>query len=161
AAVAAGFTPLALGSDTGGSLRQPAAYCGVVGVKASYGRVSRYGLVAFASSLDHVGPLAADTADAALVLDAIAGPDPADATCLPDEPEAVTPHLHDGVEGLRVGLLAELLGEGIDPAISARVREAADTLAAAGAEIVEVSIPSIRQAISAYHLIAPAEGSSN
>ena len=161
AAVAADFAPLALGSDTGGSIRQPAAFCGVVGVKPTYGLVSRYGLVAFASSLDQVGPFANDVADAALLLDAIAGPDPADATSIPQPPEPVLGHLDDGVAGLRVGLVTELLGDGIAPAVVARVREAADALAAAGAEVVEVSVPAVTYGLSAYYLIAPAEASSN
>ena len=133
----------------------------MVGVKPTYGLVSRYGLVAFASSLDQVGPFANSVADAALLLDVIAGPDPADATSIPQAPEPVLPRLDDGVAGLRVGLVTELMGEGIDDDVIARVREAADALAAAGAEVVEVSVPAVTYGLSAYYLIAPAEASSN
>ncbi len=108
-AVAAGFAPLALGSDTGGSIRQPAALCGVVGMKPTYGRVSRYGLVAFASSLDQIGPFAATVADAAALYEVIAGHDPADSTSIPEPSPSVLDHLGDGVDGLRVGVVKELL----------------------------------------------------
>ena len=161
AAVAAGYAPISLGSDTGGSIRQPAALCGVVGVKPTYGLVSRYGLVAFASSLDQVGPLADTVADAALLLEVIAGHDPADATSIPQDAPAIVEHLDDGVAGLRVGIVTELMGEGIHPDVAARVREAADALASAGAEVVEVSVPAVTYGLSAYYLIAPAEASSN
>ena len=161
AAVAAGFAPLALGSDTGGSIRQPAAFCGVVGVKPTYGMVSRYGLVAFASSLDQIGPFAGSVGDAAALLEAVAGHDPADATSIPRPAPELVSHLDDGVEGLRVGVVRELMGEGIAPAISARVREAAEALAAAGATVTEVSVPAVTYGLSAYYLIAPAEASSN
>ncbi len=161
AAVAAGFAPLALGSDTGGSIRQPAALCGVVGVKPTYGLVSRYGLVAFASSLDQVGPFARTVADAALLLDVIAGHDPHDSTSIPVDPPPVRAHLDDGVAGLRVGIVRELMAEGIAPDVAGRVRAAADALAAAGAEVVEVSVPAVAYGLSAYYLIAPAEASSN
>lgn len=161
AAVAAGFAPLSLGSDTGGSIRQPAAFCGVVGVKPTYGLVSRYGLIAFASSLDQVGPFATTVADAAVLLEVIAGHDPADATSIPQPAPSIVDHLDDGVAGLRVGLVSELMGEGIDPAIAARVREAAEALAAAGAVVEEVSVPAVTFGLSAYYLIAPAEASSN
>jgi aspartyl-tRNA(Asn)/glutamyl-tRNA(Gln) amidotransferase subunit A len=161
AAVAAGFAPLSLGSDTGGSIRQPAALCGVVGVKPTYGAVSRYGLVAFASSLDQIGPFANDVADAALLLEAVAGHDALDSTSIPDVDLRPSVHLDDGVQGLRVGLVTELLGEGIAPDVVARVRAAADALAAAGASVVEVSLPALTYGLSAYYLIAPAEASSN
>ncbi|MGB3055002.1 MAG: Asp-tRNA(Asn)/Glu-tRNA(Gln) amidotransferase subunit GatA [Acidimicrobiales bacterium] len=161
AAVAAGFAPLSLGSDTGGSIRQPAALCGVVGVKPTYGVVSRYGLVAFASSLDQIGPFATTVADAALLLDVISGHDPRDATSIPQAPPVVSDHLDDGVQGLRVGLVSELMGEGIAPDVAARVRQAADALAAAGAVVEEVSVPAVTFGLSAYYLIAPAEASSN
>ena len=161
AAVAAGFAPLSLGSDTGGSIRQPAALCGVVGVKPTYGVVSRYGLVAFASSLDQIGPFANDVADAAVLLEAIAGHDALDSTSIPDVALRPGEHLDDGVQGLRVGLVTELLGEGIAPDVAARVREAADALAAAGAIVEEVSLPALTYGLSAYYLIAPAEASSN
>jgi aspartyl-tRNA(Asn)/glutamyl-tRNA(Gln) amidotransferase subunit A len=162
AAVAAGFAPLSLGSDTGGSIRQPAALCGVVGVKPTYGVVSRYGLIAFASSLDQVGPFAATVADAALLFDVIAGHDPADSTSLDQAPPAASSRLGAGVEGLRVGLVTELVdAPGMDPEIAARTRAAADALAAAGAKVDEVSVPAAIYGLSAYYLIAPAEASSN
>jgi aspartyl-tRNA(Asn)/glutamyl-tRNA(Gln) amidotransferase subunit A len=162
AAVAAGFVPVSLGSDTGGSIRQPAALCGVVGVKPTYGLVSRYGLVAFASSLDQVGPLATTVADAALVLDAISGHDPLDSTSLPGQAPSAASNFGRGVEGLRVGVIAELYGaEGIAPDVVARVAEAADKLASAGAKVEETSVPSVRYGLSAYYMIAPAEASSN
>jgi len=161
AAVAAGFVPLALGSDTGGSIRQPAALCGVVGMKPTYGRVSRYGLVAFASSLDQIGPLAATVDDAALLYRAIAGHDPCDSTSLPDPPPAWPDGpLEGSVEGLRVGLCPELVDEGA-PDVAARVHQAAEALAAAGAKVDEVCVPELRLGLSAYYLIAPAEASSN
>jgi aspartyl-tRNA(Asn)/glutamyl-tRNA(Gln) amidotransferase subunit A len=161
AAVAAGFAPLALGSDTGGSIRQPAALCGVVGVKPTYGLVSRYGLVAFASSLDQIGPFATSVADAALLLEVIAGYDPCDSTSIPEPVPPLGERLVDGVEGMRVGVVSELMGEGIAPDVAARVREAADALAAAGAKIDEASVPAAVYGLSAYYLIAPAEASSN
>jgi aspartyl-tRNA(Asn)/glutamyl-tRNA(Gln) amidotransferase subunit A len=161
AAVAAGFAPLALGSDTGGSIRQPAALCGVVGVKPTYGLVSRYGLIAFASSLDQIGPFATTVADAALLLEAIAGHDPADSTSIPEPAPDLRSHLDDGVSGLRVGLVRELFGDGVAPDVERRVREAAEALAAAGAEVDEVSVPATTYGLSAYYLIAPAEASSN
>ncbi|CAN5780121.1 Asp-tRNA(Asn)/Glu-tRNA(Gln) amidotransferase subunit GatA [soil metagenome] len=161
AAVAAGFAPLALGSDTGGSIRQPAALCGVVGVKPTYGLVSRYGLIAFASSLDQIGPFATTVADAAVLLEAIAGHDPADSTSIPEPVPAITAHLDDGVEGLRVGLIDEMMGDGIAPDVAARTREAAEALVTAGAKVEEVSVPAATLGLSAYYLIAPAEASSN
>ena len=162
AAVAAGFTTVAIGSDTGGSIRQPAALCGVVGVKPTYGLVSRYGLVAFASSLDQVGPFARTVADAALLLDVIAGPDPADSTSLARATPPASGRLGRGVEGLRVGVVAELAAApGIAADVSARTRQAADALAAAGATVEEVSVPAAVYGLSAYYLIAPAEASSN
>jgi aspartyl-tRNA(Asn)/glutamyl-tRNA(Gln) amidotransferase subunit A len=161
AAVAAGFAPLALGSDTGGSIRQPAALCGVVGVKPTYGLVSRYGLVAFASSLDQLGPFATTVADAATCLEVIAGHDPCDTTSIPQPAPSLRSALDAGVDGLRVGVVRELTGEGIDDDVLARVRDAADALAAAGATVEEVSVPSAVLGLSAYYLIAPAEASSN
>ena len=161
AAVAAGFSALSYGSDTGGSIRQPAALCGVVGVKPTFGRVSRYGLIAFASSLDQIGPFAATVADAALGTEVVAGHDPRDTTSIPE----AMPVLHDvldrGVDGLRVGVVTELLGEGIEPEVVARTRDAAEALAAAGATVDDVSVPSTVLGLSAYYLIAPAEASSN
>jgi aspartyl-tRNA(Asn)/glutamyl-tRNA(Gln) amidotransferase subunit A len=162
AAVAAGFAAVGLGSDTGGSIRQPAALCGVVGAKPTYGLVSRYGLVAFASSLDQIGPLARNVADAALLLDVISGPDPCDSTSLREAPPLASARLDEGVDGLRVGVVAELAGaEGISQDVVARTREAADALAAAGAKVDEVSVPAAIYGLSAYYLIAPAEASSN
>ncbi len=160
AAVAAGFVPLALGSDTGGSIRQPAALCGVVGMKPTYGTVSRYGLVAFASSLDQIGPLATTVADAALLFDVIGGHDPCDSTSLNRPTPRVLSVLDDGVAGLTVGLLTEFL-DGADPDVVARTREAADALATAGARVEEVSVPEVSLGLSAYYLIAPGEASSN
>jgi aspartyl-tRNA(Asn)/glutamyl-tRNA(Gln) amidotransferase subunit A len=162
AAVAAGYAPLALGSDTGGSIRQPAALCGVVGVKPTYGLVSRYGLVAFASSLDQIGPFAGTVADAALLLDVIAGHDPADSTSIPHAPEPVLPQLDRGVDGLRVGILEELAGgEGFQPEVLGALDAAAAALEAAGASVGRVSVPSATYGLSAYYVIAPAEASSN
>ena len=162
AAVAAGYAPLAFGSDTGGSIRQPAALCGVVGLKPTYGRVSRYGLIAFASSLDQIGPFARTVADAALALSVVGGPDPRDATSAPAEQPDYLAHLDDGVDGLRVGVVSELLAmEGVAPEVAAAARDAADALAAAGATVHEVSVPAVTYGLSAYYLIAPAEASSN
>ena len=162
AAVASGFAALALGSDTGGSIRQPAALCGVVGVKPTYGLVSRYGLIAFASSLDQVGPFATTVADAALLLDVIAGPDPLDSTSTRDPVPALTPVLGAGVGGLRVGVVEELTDvDGIQAEVRAAVDSAAGALEDAGATVERVSAPSSRYALSAYYLIAPAEASSN
>ncbi len=161
AAVAAGMAFGALGSDTGGSVRQPAAMCGVVGVKPSYGRVSRWGLVAFASSLDQIGPLARTVTDAAILLGVIAGHDPRDSTSVdtpvPDYPSFLTGE----VRGLRVGVPQEYFGEGIQPEVEAAVREAIGTLAGLGAEIVEVSLPHTDAALPVYYLIAPSEASAN
>jgi aspartyl-tRNA(Asn)/glutamyl-tRNA(Gln) amidotransferase subunit A len=161
AAVAAGFAPLALGSDTGGSIRQPAALCGVVGAKPTYGRVSRYGLVAFASSLDQIGPIARTVADAAALFDVLAGPDPLDSTSIPEPPPAVASTLDRGVDGLRVGLVQELMGEGIAGDVAGRVREAAGVLEAAGAKVGDATVPAAVYGLTAYYLIAPAEASSN
>ena len=160
AAVAAAMVPLALGSDTGGSIRQPAALCGLVGVKPTYGLVSRYGLVAFASSLDQIGPFAASVGDAALLLEVLAGHDPRDSTSLPEPAPSLVAHVDDGVAGTRVGLVRELY-EGADESVTTAVRAAADALRAAGAEVVELSIPELGATLSAYYLIAPAEASSN
>jgi aspartyl-tRNA(Asn)/glutamyl-tRNA(Gln) amidotransferase subunit A len=161
AAVAAGFAPLALGSDTGGSIRQPAALCGVVGVKPTYGLVSRYGLVAFASSLDQIGPFAANVADAARLLDVIGGHDPRDSTSIPVPPPTLAEMIGEGVQGLRVGVISELSGEGIAPEVTARVRAAAEALEAAGAKVGDASVPAATYGLSAYYLINPAEASSN
>ncbi|WP_419554071.1 Asp-tRNA(Asn)/Glu-tRNA(Gln) amidotransferase subunit GatA [Candidatus Poriferisodalis sp.] len=170
AAVAAGFAPLALGSDTGGSIRQPASLCGIVGIKPTYGRVSRYGLVAFASSFDQIGPFATDVADAALTLGVISGHDRADSTSIPIAVPDYAAALSRGVEDLRVGVVSELTGtggsaggalDGIDADVTERVIEAADALAAAGATVGRVSVPAVTYGLTAYYLIAPAEASSN
>ena len=160
AAVAAGMVAIGLGSDTGGSIRQPAALCGVVGVKPTYGMVSRYGLIAFASSLDQIGPLATTVADAAACLEAIAGHDPKDATSLDEPAPRVVAALDDGVDGARVGLVAELL-DGAAPDVVVAVERAAEALEAAGAHVAELTLPELRLGLSAYYLIAPAEASSN
>ncbi|MCC7077756.1 MAG: Asp-tRNA(Asn)/Glu-tRNA(Gln) amidotransferase subunit GatA [Acidimicrobiia bacterium] len=162
AAVAAGFVPVALGSDTGGSIRQPASLCGIVGMKPTYGRVSRYGLVAFASSLDQVGPMTTNVADAALVYGAIAGPDALDATSIPDTPPDVTAELERGLEGMTFGVIEELSrGDAFEPAVIAAFERTLSAIEAAGGRVVEVSLPSAPHALSAYYLIAPAEASSN
>ena len=143
AAVAADFAPVALGSDTGGSVRQPASLCGVVGVKPTYGVVSRYGLIAFASSLDQIGPFASTVADAALVLEVIAGHDECDSTSIPEAAPAVLASLEDGVRGLRVGIVEELTDhEGIQSEIKSAVEAAASALEQAGAQTERVSVPS-------------------
>ena len=160
AAVAAGFAPIALGSDTGGSIRQPASLCGVVGVKPTYGLVSRYGLIAFASSFDQIGPFANDVADAALTLEVIGGHDPLDSTSIPSQVPDLAKNLDRGVEGLRVGLVRELL-EGIDEDVVSRVHEVADLFSSAGAAVDFVSVPAMEYGLTAYYLIAPAEASSN
>jgi aspartyl-tRNA(Asn)/glutamyl-tRNA(Gln) amidotransferase subunit A len=160
AAVAAEMTPLALGSDTGGSIRQPAALCGVVGVKPTYGLVSRFGLIAFASSLDQIGPFANNVTDAALLLEVIAGHDARDSTSLPELSPSLVAGIDAGVAGKRVGLVRELI-EGADDEVLAAVEKARATLSEAGATIVELSIPECRLGLSAYYLIAPAEASSN
>jgi aspartyl-tRNA(Asn)/glutamyl-tRNA(Gln) amidotransferase subunit A len=160
AAVAAGFVPLALGSDTGGSIRQPAALCGVVGMKPTYGTVSRYGLVAFASSLDQVGPFSTTVADAAVLFDAIAGHDPLDSTSLPRPAPRSVENLGDGVDGLRVGLPKELM-DGVAAPVAAQVERAAEVLAGAGATVTECSIPELTLGLPAYYVLAPAEASSN
>jgi aspartyl-tRNA(Asn)/glutamyl-tRNA(Gln) amidotransferase subunit A len=162
AAVAAGECMAALGSDTGGSIRQPASFCGVVGLKPTYGRVSRWGLVAFASSLDQVGPFTASVADAAEILQAIAGADPRDATCLKVPVPDYTAALHQPVKGLRVGLIRECFEQpGLDPAVKASVLAAAARLEALGCELVDVSCPRFDDGIATYYVIAPSEASAN
>lgn len=160
AAVAAGFSPISLGSDTGGSIRQPAALCGVVGVKPTYGYVSRQGLVAFASSLDQIGPFSTTIEDSALVLDVIGGHDPGDSTSIPVEHPSLRSVLDAGVEGLRVGRITDLPA-GADPDVLERLEVAFDALRAAGATVVDVEVPAFGYALTAYYLIAPAEASSN
>ena len=159
AAVAAGMVPLAFGSDTGGSIRQPAALCGIVGVKPTYGVVSRYGLIAFASSLDQIGPFATTVADAALGLEVIAGHDPMDSTSLDRPAPSLLATLDAGVSGLRVGIVADFLSEGSE--CGDAVVAAAEALAAAGAKVDQVRIPELLLGLPAYYVIAPAEASSN
>jgi aspartyl-tRNA(Asn)/glutamyl-tRNA(Gln) amidotransferase subunit A len=162
AAVASGMVPAALGSDTGGSIRQPAAFTGTTGMKPTYGRVSRSGLVAFASSLDQIGPLARSARDCALVLDAISGHDPRDSTSLPEPPLRSAEALSGDVSGLVVGLPREcFVAEGVEPAVLSAVREAVAELERAGAKVREVSLPHARLAIATYYLICTAEASSN
>ena len=165
AAVAAGFAALSFGSDTGGSIRQPASLTGTVGLKPSYGAVSRYGLIAFASSLDQIGPFANTVAGAAAGYEAICGHDPRDSTSIPEPLAPVSPHLSDGVQGMRVGVITELMGEGelqgFEPEVISQTRAAAEALAAAGATVEEVSVPSVVYGLTAYYLIAPSEASSN
>ena len=161
AAVGAGLCGAALGSDTGGSIRQPAACCGIVGLKPTYGRVSRFGLVAFASSLDQIGPMTHDARDAALLLNFISGRDPLDSTSadvpVPDFTETLT----GDIKGLRIGLPKEFNIEGVDPEVQARIDEATDILRRMGAEVMEISLPSSPYGVATYHIVAPAEASSN
>lgn len=161
AAVAAGEAIFALGTDTGGSIRQPAALCGVVGMKPTYGRVSRYGLIAFASSLDQIGPLTRDVGDCALVLQAIAGSDRRDSTCSDRSVPDYSVGLAEGVAGLRIGLPVEYFGEGVEAGVAAAVRAGAAVLAQQGAQVEEIHLPHTEYALPAYYLIAPAEASSN
>jgi aspartyl-tRNA(Asn)/glutamyl-tRNA(Gln) amidotransferase subunit A len=162
AAVAAGFASLGLGSDTGGSIRQPAALCGVVGAKPTYGTVSRYGLIAFASSLDQIGPFANSVEDAALLLEAIWGHDPCDSTSIARPMPSLLGSLDEGVDGLRVGIAEELTDvEGIAPEVRDAVEAAGRALEKEGATVERVSLPSSVYGLSAYYLIAPAEASSN
>jgi aspartyl-tRNA(Asn)/glutamyl-tRNA(Gln) amidotransferase subunit A len=162
AAVAAGECMASLGSDTGGSIRQPASFCGVVGLKPTYGRVSRYGLVAFASSLDQVGPFATSVSDAAELLQAIAGEDPRDSTCLKAPVPNYREVLGRSVSGLRIGVVRECFDqEGLDPQVKASVLAAADLLQSLGAELVEVSCPRFNDGIATYYVIAPSEASAN
>ena len=161
AAVAACEAAYTLGSDTGGSIRQPAAFCGVVGMKPTYGRVSRYGLVAFASSLDQIGPLTRDVRDNALVLSAVAGHDKRDATSVEIDVDDYLAGIESGVAGMCIGLPEEFFGEGISADVKDAVLAAADALAAMGAELVQVKMPSLDHALSAYYVISSAEASSN
>ena len=161
AAVAAGMATVGIGTDTGGSIRQPAALCGLVGVKPTYGLVSRFGLIAFASSLDQVGPFARDVRDAAELLQVIAGHDPLDSTSIAQPAPDLVSELDRGIEGMRLGVVAEFAREGVQAGVRARIDEAVNRLDKLGAEIVEVSMPSFEYALSAYYLIAPAECSSN
>ena len=161
AAVAAGVVPIALGSDTGGSIRQPAAFCGVVGLKPTYGRVSRYGLVAFASSLDQIGPFAKTVRGAATALQAIAGHDPLDSTSLADPVPDYLTDLDEPLAGLRVGVVPEHFGLGLDDDVSAAVKAAIEVYRSLGAETVDIELPHSRYSVATYYLIAPSEASSN
>lgn len=161
AAVAAGLVPYALGSDTGGSIRQPAAFCGIVGIKPTYGRVSRFGLIALASSLDTVGPLTKTVADSAYVLEKLAGFDPMDATTVDVEVPKYSESVDKGVAGLRIGVPKECFGQGLEPAVEKAVREAIQKFKDLGAEISEISLPSSPYALAAYYIILPVEASAN
>jgi aspartyl-tRNA(Asn)/glutamyl-tRNA(Gln) amidotransferase subunit A len=162
AAAAAGLCLAALGSDTGGSIRQPASHCGVVGLKPTYGRVSRYGLVAFASSLDQIGPLAKTVADCAWVLQAVAGHDPADATSAPEAVPDYTAALNRDIKGMRIGIPGACFeAEGLDPEVAAAVRKGIETLEGLGARLVEIELPHTRYGVAAYYVIAPSEACSN
>ena len=161
AAVAADMAVATLGSDTGGSIRQPASFCGVVGVKPTYGRVSRYGLIAFASSLDHIGPLAKNVKDAAIVLRTIAGRDPMDSTSAEVPVPDYVAELEKPVKGLKIGVAKEYFGEGLEAETRSTIESAIHKLAKSGCEVVEVSLPHTKYAIPAYYLVATAEASSN
>ena len=160
-AVAAGLVPLALGSDTGGSIRQPASFCGVVGMKPTYGRVSRYGLIAYASSLDQIGPFANDVYGATLLLESIAGYDKRDSTSLDLETPAWSTTLDQPLAGLRIGIAEEYFAEGLDGEVEQRVRDALKVFESAGATVHTVSLPHSKYAVAAYYLIACSEASSN
>ncbi len=161
AAVAVGMAPLALGSDTGGSIRQPAAFCGIVGLKPTYGRVSRYGLIAYASSLDQIGPLARTVEDVGLLLQVISGQDVRDATSGENPVSDYLAELKRPLEGLRVGMPKEYFGQGIDPKVRSVVEKMLTRLATEGVTVIEIEMPHTRYAIATYYLIAPAEASSN
>jgi len=160
-AVGSGMVPLALGSDTGGSIRQPAAFCGCLGLKPTYGRVSRYGLVAFASSLDQIGPFARDAFGAALLLQAIAGHDQRDSTSLDREVPDYSQGLDESLEGLRIGIVDEHFADGIDPEVAESVRTTIALLEARGASVQSVKLPHAKYSVATYYLIAPSEASSN
>ncbi len=161
AAVAARLAPWALGSDTGGSVRQPASFCGVVGLKPTYGRVSRWGLVAFASSLDQIGPITRTVADSALLLHTIAKPDRRDSTCAHEPVPNYLAALEKPVEGLRIGVPREYFGEGLEPVVEQAVRDARKGYEGLGGEVVEVSLPHTEYAVATYYIVATAEASSN
>ncbi|NLI93463.1 MAG: Asp-tRNA(Asn)/Glu-tRNA(Gln) amidotransferase subunit GatA [Peptococcaceae bacterium] len=161
ASVAAREVPFTLGSDTGGSIRQPAAFCGVVGLKPTYGAVSRYGLVAFASSLDQIGPLTKTVRDNALVLNAVAGHDPKDSTSVPFNKPDYTQFLENNVKGLKIGVPKEFFGLGLQPEVEKVIRNGIQTLQELGAEVEECSLPHMEYAMPTYYIIAPAECSSN
>ncbi len=161
AAVAARLAPVATGTDTGGSIRQPAALCGITGLKPTYGRVSRYGMIAFASSLDQGGPMGRSAEDCALLLGAMAGFDPKDSTSVERDVPDYSATLNDSIEGLRIGLPKEYFGEGLDAGVAAAVEAAIDEYRKLGAEVVEISLPNTGLSIAAYYVVAPAECSSN
>ena len=161
AALAAHECIAALGSDTGGSIRQPASFCGVVGFKPTYGRVSRYGLIAYASSLDQIGPMTKTVEDSALVLSVIAGYDKRDSTCLDEPVPGYFEEMNSGVKGLKIGLPREYLGEGLDPEVHTITLEAVDILKSEGIEFIDISLPHTEYAIPAYYLLATAEASAN
>ncbi|MGE3313666.1 MAG: Asp-tRNA(Asn)/Glu-tRNA(Gln) amidotransferase subunit GatA [Planctomycetaceae bacterium] len=161
AAVAAGMVPLAIGTDTGGSIRQPAGFCGIVGMKPTYGRVSRYGLVAFASSLDQIGPMAKDVTSAAMLLQAIAGHDPRDSTCVDQPVPDYLGELEKPLAGLRIGIAKEHFAEGLDPEVKLAVTSALEVYRRAGAEVREITLPHTKYGVAAYYIIAPCEASSN
>ncbi len=161
AAVAAGMTPLAVGSDTGGSIRQPAAFCGCVGLKPTYGRISRYGLVAFASSLDQIGPFAKDVAGAALLLETLAGHDVRDTTSIDAPVPSYFATVEQPLTGLRIGIAREHFTEGLDPEVEQAVQEAIRVYQSLGAETVDVRLPHSKYAVAVYYIVAPSEASSN
>jgi len=161
AAVAARLTPLATGTDTGGSIRQPASLCGITGLKPTYGRVSRYGMIAFASSLDQAGPMTRNAEDAALLLNVIAGHDPRDSTCLNKAVPDYRATLNDDIKGLKIGLPKEYFDAQLDPAIGDIMQQTIDDLKKAGVEFIDISLPNTELAVSAYYVVAPAEASSN
>ncbi len=161
AAVAGGLTPAATGTDTGGAIRQPAALCGITGIKPTYGRVSRYGMIAFASSLDQGGPMAWTAEDCALLLNAMAGFDARDSTSIEREPEDFTRHLNDNLQGLKIGVPKEYFGEGLASDVEQAVRAALKAYEKLGATLVEISLPKTSLSIPVYYVIAPAEASSN
>ena len=160
-AVASCMVPMALGSDTGGSIRQPAAFCGCVGLKPTYGRVSRYGLVAFASSLDQIGPLARDAVGASLLMEAIAGHDARDSTSLTQNVPIYSEQLEESIDGLRIGVVDEYFSDGLDSEVAASVRTTIQTLERQGATVHPVTLPHAKYSVATYYLIAPSEASSN
>lgn len=161
ACVAADLVPAALGSDTGGSIRQPAAFCGITGLKPTYGRVSRYGLIAFASSLDQIGPMTRSALDSAILLNVLAGHDPKDSTSSTEPTTDYTAGLEQTLDGVRIGLCLEHFEEGLDPEIDQAVREAIKVLELRGAKVVDISLPNTRHGVATYYVIAPCEASSN
>jgi len=161
AAVAARLVPLGVGSDTGGAIRQPASFCGVVGLKPTYGRVSRYGLVAFGSSLDQIGPFATDVSGAAALLEILAGHDPRDSTSVDCPVPEYTASLEQPLEGLRIGVVPEFFGDGLDAEVESAVKQAVDVYRSLGAEVIEVSLPHTKYAVATYYLVACSEASSN